>query len=826
MVKFVDDEYKHLESDVSKLREKFRMYISFSNELAAKSIILEILYNAIDECANPRSPADAITIEFDERIDTIKITDNGRGIPTDQLEKVLTTLNSGSNIDSGAKASLKTNTLGRNGTGTLAFTALSEKMEIFSYRGGTENVCKHLIFNEGKKVFEEVTPCDVSKHGITVYCKPSKILGKSTKIVWSMIHDELINLQFQNKRKVKMSSIYIDKKGNEFKEKYTTQPFESILVFKNGKDTVVSDKILINVASDNVSEEVGGKTYNRFISMDIAFTYTNVTTPYIDSFCNGNNTIENGSHLDGAIEGLNRFFQSTTKNSLSEKEKDKLDIKWDDVRAGMSIVVSLSTNMEELFTSQTKHRVFNTDLEKLIKDKTIESLQGYFNNSPNQLKEIINIIKMNARIRREGDKVRNAVVKESMTNWGSFKMKNYDPCTNKGKEYKELYIIEGDSAKGSLKLSRDPKFQALFAIRGVSANVFKLDLNGVLANKEFNDLIKVMGCNVGTKFDLSKLQFNKIIIASDADVDGLFIRSLLCSFFIKIFPEIIADGRLFIAEPPLYRVNDKKNPFVINKEDYITRYINDVVKEYQIAFFSESINKDGKSQAFFNKNDLRKFLSDTSSYLNEIELLADHYKVNKRLIEIILHEFAALVIDGVNYDSENAVRHLISKVNIQHLMTEIGAEFEELIYDDAKGLIKGSINSKFQSIELSERLVRKSLDHILMIRSYDLLTKSVMLKHIKTGSEHILPLTGTLEMLRKFQPDIIHRFKGLGENNDADIKTTIMDPNTRSLIKVTISDIENDLKVFNTLRGTSPQDALNRKNMMKEYQIPRDLLDT
>jgi DNA gyrase/topoisomerase IV subunit B len=207
-------------------------------------------------------------------------------------------------------------------------------------------------------------------------------------------------------------------------------------------------------------------------------------------------------------------------------------------------------------------------------------------------------------------------------------------------------------------------------------------------------------------------------------------------------------------------------------------------------------------------------------------MLAKHYKVNKRLIEIILHEFAEIVIPDANYDNENAIKYLISKVDIQHLMSVIGEEFNELVYDDKDQIIKGSIDSKFQSMELSERLVRKSINIILMIRSYNLLTRAVMLKHIKTGAEHVLSLMGVLEILRKYQPSIMHRFKGLGENNDDDIKVTIMDPNTRSLIKVTINDLQNDIKVFNTLRGSSPQDALARKMMMKEYQIPRDLLDT
>ena len=516
---FVDDVFTHLEADIDKIRNKSRMYISFSNQLAAKAVTLEALYNALDECRNPRSPGDTISIEYDERTDTIKISDNGRGIPSDKLELIFTTLNSGSNIDSGSKNDLETDTLGRNGVGTLAINALGERTEVFTYRGGTENKVKRILFNEGKKVEEEDKPCDPSKHGLTVYYKPSKVLGKTTKIVWSHIKDELTNLQFLNKKKVKMSSVYTNKDGRTEKQEYKTQPFEQILALRNDRETILSDKMLISLEDRNVVEEVADKKYKRFIAMDIAFAFTsNATNPYIDSFCNSNNTIDNGSHLDGAIEGLCRYFQQVTKASLSER--DKLDIKWDDVKMGLSIAVSLRTNMEEIFTNQTKHKVSNEELLKLIKDKTMESLTEYFKANPGKLKECINIVKTNAKARREGDKARLSVVKETLTNWGSFKMKNYDPCTNKGKEYKELYIIEGDSAKGSLKNSRDPRYQALFAIRGVSANVFKLRLDQIIGpngNKEFNDLVKVMGCNVGAKFDISKLQFDKIIIASDAD---------------------------------------------------------------------------------------------------------------------------------------------------------------------------------------------------------------------------------------------------------------------------------------------------------------------
>jgi DNA gyrase subunit B len=536
-------------------------------------------------------------------------------------------LNSGSNIDSSNKADLKTNTLGRNGVGTIAMTALGARTEVTTYRGKTEGVCRNLIFEEGKQISAKTLECNPNMNGLKVKFIPSKILGKNTRIVWKMIRDELVNIQFNNEKKIKIHSTYIDKNNKITKEDYKVQSFENIISYKNNKSDLISSICRIDFEDNNFIEEFSGKKYKRNLQMTIAFAYSK-STPYIDSFCNRNNTIDNGSHLDGSIEGICRYFQNVVKNSLTNR--DKIEIKWDDIKTGLSIAVALNTNIESIFTSQTKHKVSNDDLEKVIKDKTIEALDQYFKKNDSKLKEFIGLIKLNAKARREGERAKSSILKETMTNWSAYKMKHYDPCSNKGKEYKELYIIEGDSAKGSLKLSRDPKFQALFAIRGVSANVFKLDLKGILENKEFNDLIKVMGCNVGTKFDLNRLQFNKIIIASDADVDGLFIRSLLCSFFFKVFPEIIRDGRLFIAEPPLYKVDNKSDPFVINKEDYINRYIERVVKDYKIEIDNEAISK----------TDLYELIADTVNYVDDIDMLAKHYNINDRLIEIILEEIA------------------------------------------------------------------------------------------------------------------------------------------------------------------------------------------
>lgn len=301
------------------------------------------------------------------------------------------------------------------------------------------------------------------------------------------------------------------------------------------------------------------------------------------------------------------------------------------------------------------------------------------------------------------------------------------------------------------------------------------------------------------------------------------------AFFFKLYPEIIQDGRLFIAEPPLYRVDDKKDPFVINKEDYIARYVKAASKDYKLGY-PIITNKDYEDIEYLSKSQWMDFLSSTSFYVDEMNLLVEHYKINDRLLEIILEEFVMSI-----YDKDNDIinfKYIQSGVEKFHknyhiIENRIGELFPEMYYDKKDNLIKGVIDGKYQLIEVSESLVRKATPLIQILGKWGFpLVKSFVLRDIKTGTETKLSMLGVLKVLKKYQPNIIHRFKGLGENNDDDIKTTIMDPNTRTLIRVNISDIENDMKIFQILRGNSPQDALNRKLMMKQFKIPKENIDT
>ena len=295
-------------------------------------------------------------------------------------------------------------------------------------------------------------------------------------------------------------------------------------------------------------------------------------------------------------------------------------------------------------------------------------------------------------------------------------------------------------------------------------------------------------------------------------VDGLFIRSLLMAFFFKLFPEIIEDGRLYIAEPPLYRVDDKKDPFVINKEDYITRYSKSVIKDYRIGYIYADNSID-----YMKLDDLKEFLKDTSQYVDDIKVIADHYKINERLLEILFEEISI----------HKTLEIFLKDLNIQNTMNRINKEFPELHYDYNRNLIIGSIDAKMQLIEINQSLLKRSEPFQSIILKYGSNeNRKLVLKSNKDGSEHSFSLLELLKYLKRYQPNILHRFKGLGENDANDIKTTLMDPNTRSLIKVNIGDIQNDMNVFQMLRGNTPQDLEGRRQLMKNLKIDRSLIDT
>lgn len=269
----------------------------------------------------------------------------------------------------------------------------------------------------------------------------------------------------------------------------------------------------------------------------------------------------------------------------------------------------------------------------------------------------------------------------------------------------------------------------------------------------------------------------------------------------------------------MYRVDDKKNPFVINTMDYLNRYALQASKEYKLGYKQKVEDLDVE---WLEKNDWAEFLDDTKNYVESIQGLVDHYKINDRLLEIVLEEF---IFSG--YDESLKPDKNIEKINIQHLMNRIGEEFVEIYFDDKDHIIRGVIDSKWQELEISDGLVRKAAPILQIMQKWCPSEGGcIILRNLKNFNEQNLSLLGSLKVLQKFKPNILHRFKGLGENEVDDMKLTILNPNTRMLIRVNMGDYENDMAVFQMLRGGSPVDMAMRRNALMQFDVKPEMIDT
>jgi len=776
-MKFTDDKMEHLKTDISKIRVRPAMYISFIGDLGVLHCLKEILNNAIDEVINPRSPATSISIQYYENDDKIIVSDDGRGMPAKELDQILTHLNYGSNINADDKKDLKLSVLGTNGVGTLAYTALAKQLTIITFRSGSVegNVCRKLIYQEGQLIEDSgIIPCKKGQHGTIIEWQCSQlVLGKNAKIPLDKFKEWLTNVQFQFEKQFKITLDCYDSDNIKTSIVYKTQPFINILTLRNNKKDIGTDIVYFQKIGECI-ENKPDKNYNRYMIYDIAFAYINSNvTPYIDSFCNGSNTIDGGSHLDIVIECINRYFQNRVKQGLSDKEKEKLDIKWEDIQLGLTIAINFRCNTGEWFTSQTKHKLYIPEsIVKYMKDLVNNGLEKYFNDNPNVYKQMAAIIKLNSKARTEGEKIKNSVMKERVQKWDQFSMNNFKPCANKGlNSYKELFIVEGISAQGTIGKGNDPQYQAIMSIRGMPKNIYGLSVNKILENKEFHDLIKIMGCNIGDKFDITKLNYNKIIIATDADADGYQIRSLLCYFFFVLFPEIIKQGRLYVADPPLYKLQDKNNEFITNKKKYIELCFDRIKHKYDIG-----LNGD------MNPSDqLRKFFDDTRNYLTELNNMSKYRKIPSEVLEDIWF-----------YIAENCNK---SDDNININLTE---KYPEIVYDRITKVLSGVVNYNYIRIILDKRTIDSFWNNIILLKKYG---SMIYLIDKQSRENKVVRISQVLEAFANCYIKILHRYKGLGESAESTLWETSLNPLTRTLIKVDYNDINETISLFHLCHG-------------------------
>lgn len=807
----------YIEDDIKKIQAKTNLYLQSYGEQGAKHLMQEVVQNAVDEAIDPNSQCDETDITLDLLEDSITVEDNGRGFPEKDypLDIFCTKIQSGSKFT----REQGTASAGEFGVGLTCVNALSTQFILTNYRE-KEKYIHRIEFSEGEKISDVMEPQKKGgkKHGVIVKFIPSKkYLGKSTKLPCDDIMEWIDKISYDFPENYKIN--FTVTKGLEKVEERTYKAKDPIGLLHDisGDNFLIKPIKLVKTGEFIEKSLVNEDGRVCEYTLTIMLCYDEYPETSYDSYCNFANTTEGGVHLDAVETALCRYLQKKAKDALTEKEKEKIDILWNDVRSNLKMVVQLKTNANVQFVGNAKKKVAAEQLTPVILDATTGLLEDYFEGSSEKdvrLKQFIKVIKLNAKARIEANKIKAATTKESMTSLKEHTIKNYTPPTSRGKHYRELLMVEGDSAAGSADGGREPETQGIFAFRGVVANPMKCTLaelmHPVTGNAEWRNFVRASRMGIGPDFDISKSHFDKYIIITDADIDGHGISEGMCLFFLYSMPEVVKAGMLYRAVTPLYKIDNKKHPFVTTKEELVGLYQDDIIKHYDIMI----VGWDPKTK--IKKSEFREFIFDTDEYPDNLVHLAKHFKVNKLLIERIA-AFLVYKFDDMDIDFDIDSK-LSDQKFIKEFMEILQKSFPEISF--INNCIRGVIDNRFQSLYINNRFIRKVSILFDIYRKYGY---SLIVDDKKDKKP--MSIIQFLDATSKFKAKIIERYKGLGEMTSEELWDTTLNPDTRTLIQLTTEDLEKELDAFHKFNGPSNKDKARRKEMMKGYRIKMSDLD-
>lgn len=560
------------------VRKRPGMYIGSTGKRGLHHLIWEILDNSIDEHLAGFCSKIDITLQKDGGV-TIK--DNGRGVPVDlhptkkipTVRVVYTILHAGGKFD---------NTVykvsgGLHGVGSSVVNALSSKMKVEIRRDG--NIYQDVYENGGRPVTKLVKgqlpiigTCKKSDTGTTVTFYPDDSIFETVNFKSDIIKKKLKEIAYLNKH------LQINFKDEHTGEEITYQEefgIQSFVRYLTREETVLHEDAIY----------IEGKSGD--IEVEVAFQYTNNYSEQINAFCNRINVVDGGTLVTGFKTALTRVMNLYARELGVLKDKDE-NFDGKDIRNGIFAIISIK-HPDPQFEGQTKTKLGNTDAKSAVDDVFSTEVQRYFDKNIEVLRCILENSMKSYNARKASDKARNAVLKQLHDVDTRSKLAS---CSSKKMEECEVYIVEGDSAGGTVKTARNRKTQAVLPLRGKILNVEKATLEKILLNNEIKSMIASFGCGIGDEFDITKLRYNKIIILTDADVDGAHISTLLLTFFYRFMPQLITEGKIYRGLPPLYRVEYETTGDA--KKDDTTKK-------------KTGRKKTKKSQYIFNDFELEKF---------------------------------------------------------------------------------------------------------------------------------------------------------------------------------------------------------------------------
>ncbi len=550
-------EYKAKDIDVLEgleaVRKRPGMYIGDTSERGLHQLVFEIIDNSVDEAL--AGFCDSIELEFFDD-GSFQVTDNGRGIPVDvhpkvgvsALEVVLTRLHAGGKF---TKRAYRVSG-GLHGVGLSVVNALSEWLEVVVWRDGKEYYQR---YERGIPVTGLVERTHVGEgSGTRVRALPdTSIFRDGVKYNFNMVASRLRDISFL------VPGLKIVLKGpSDVKEFYSESGIKEFVKFINNGTEVLNHEPIYMKGGDGDTE------------VEVAIQYNVGYKEAVYAFANLINTIEGGTHLVGFRQALTKVINEVARKEGLLKDSDS-NITGEDLKEGLTAVISVKL-MEPQFEGQTKTRLGNPEVRSVVSSVVYEHLIYYFEENPKIFKKIFDKAVNAVRAREAARKARELVRRKSLLVSTSLPGKLAD-CSTRNPQEAELFLVEGDSAGGSAKQGRDRNFQAILPLRGKVLNVEKARLHKVLSNGELRNIVTVLGTGIGQDFDIKGLRYHRIIVMTDADVDGAHIRTLLLTFFYRYLKDIVTGGYLYIAQPPLYLVKSgKKNLYVYNEGD-LTRVL-------------------------------------------------------------------------------------------------------------------------------------------------------------------------------------------------------------------------------------------------------------
>jgi len=777
------------------------MYIGSTGEMGLHHLVYEVVDNSVDECMAGHATKVSVIVRTDN---SVTVEDDGRGIPVDlhpdegvsAAQVVLTKLHAGGKFDSN---SYKVSG-GLHGVGVSCVNALSEQFEVEIWRQGytwTQEYSRGIPLaplKQGGKAGR--------KTGTKVTFKPDATVMDATVFNYDTLAARLRQLAFLNRG----LTIQLTDERTEIPH---TQEFHyeggiaEFIRHLNKSKNVLHDKPIYFEGDRDLPN--GGK-----LSIEVAFQYNDSYSDIIFTFANNIHTVDGGTHLSGFRTALTRTINAYGQSAGLFKDM-KESLSGDDVREGLTAVVSVKIPQPQ-FEGQTKGKLnsdVSGDVQKLINEK----LGEYFDKNASVMKRIVGKAIDAARAREAARKARDLTRRKGALDGGGLPGKLAD-CQEKDPSRCELYLVEGESAGGTAKTGRDRRFQAILPLKGKILNVEKARYDKMLGHEEIRAMITAIGAGIGKdEFDPVKLRYHKIIIMTDADVDGSHIRTLLLTFFFRHMQELITRGHVFVAQPPLYRIKKGKDEkYIKDQKEFTKEILQRATKGVTLEFGQEG------QRSTIEGTECRNFLISLDDYNQVYDQMGRRLR-DARIVEQIARP--ELILD-TKADFQN-------KANVQALLAaleplKVGAALVQDELHDAWGVtyndptnmertigIELAAHADFRRLRaLAKQISKYNHGPFVVARDERRETRAVWSELLAYLKE---------EGMRDAS---VQRYKGLGEMNAEQLWETTMNPEKRSLLRVDLQDITESDQIFSTLMG---EDVENRRKFIEQNALDVRNLD-